>query len=37
MAIEKFRFVSPGVQFNEIDESVIQPQPPAIGPVIIGS
>jgi hypothetical protein len=36
MAIEKFRFVSPGVQVNEIDESVIQPQPPAIGPVVIG-
>jgi hypothetical protein len=36
MAIEKFRFVSPGVQFNEIDESVIAPAPPAIGPVVIG-
>ena len=36
MAIEQFRFVSPGVQINEIDESVIQPTPPAIGPVVIG-
>jgi len=36
MAIEKFRFVSPGVQFNEIDESVIAPTPPAIGPLVIG-
>jgi len=36
MAIEKFRFVSPGVQFNEIDESVVAPLPPAIGPVVIG-
>lgn len=36
MAIEKFRFVSPGVQINEIDDSVIAPTPPAIGPVVIG-
>lgn len=36
MAIEKFRFVSPGVQINEIDESVIAPTLPAIGPVVIG-
>lgn len=36
MAIEKFRFVSPGVQINEIDDSVIAPVPPAIGPVVIG-
>lgn len=36
MAIEKFRFVSPGVQFNEIDESAVQPVAPAIGPVVIG-
>jgi hypothetical protein len=36
MAIEKFRFVSPGVQINEIDDSVIPPTPPAIGPVVIG-
>ena len=36
MAIEKFRFVSPGVQVNEIDDSVIAPTPPAIGPVVIG-
>jgi len=36
MAIEKFRFVSPGVQVNEIDDSVIAPPLPAIGPVIIG-
>jgi hypothetical protein len=36
MAIEKFRFVSPGVQINEIDDSVIAPTPPAVGPVVIG-
>jgi len=37
MAIEKFKFVSPGVQINEIDESLIPEAPPAIGPVIIGN
>lgn len=37
MAIEKFRFVSPGVQTNEIDESIIPPELPAVGPVIIGN
>jgi len=36
MAIEKFRFVSPGVQINEIDESIVTPTQPAIGPVVIG-
>ena len=36
MAIEKFRFVSPGVQINEIDDSIVTPLPPAIGPVVIG-
>jgi hypothetical protein len=36
MAIEKFRFVSPGVQINEIDDSIITPTPPAVGPVVIG-
>jgi hypothetical protein len=37
MAIEKFRFVSPGVQVNEIDDSILTPVPPAVGPVIIGN
>jgi hypothetical protein len=37
MSVDKFQFVSPGVQFNEIDESVIVPQAPAIGPVVIGT
>lgn len=37
MAIEKFRFVSPGVQVNEIDDSILPPNPPAIGPVVIGN
>lgn len=37
MAIEKFRFVSPGVQINEIDDSILAPAQPAIGPVVIGT
>jgi len=37
MAIEKFRFVSPGVQINEIDDSIIPPAAPQMGPVVIGN
>ena len=36
MAIEKFRFVSPGVQIKEIDQSVLAPAEPVIGPVVVG-
>jgi hypothetical protein len=36
MAIDKFNFVSPGVQINEIDDSVIAPASPELGPVVIG-
>ena len=36
MAIDKFNFVSPGVQINEIDSSIITPASPELGPVIIG-
>jgi hypothetical protein len=36
MPIDKFRFVSPGVQVQEIDNSQIPRLPDAIGPVIIG-
>ena len=32
----KFRFLSPGVHFEEIDQSVVIKQPPAPGPVVIG-
>lgn len=35
-SIKKFRFVSPGVQINEIDQSQIPRLPDPIGPVVIG-
>jgi len=37
MAIEKFRFVSPGIQVSEIDDSIIPTPFPATGPVVIGN
>lgn len=36
MPIDKFRFVSPGVQVQEIDQSQIPRAPDEIGPAIIG-
>ena len=36
MSISKYRFVSPGVFVNEIDNSQLPAATPAIGPVIIG-
>ena len=36
MAVDKFRFVSPGVQVAEIDRSGIPTTAPVIGPAIIG-
>ena len=36
MSVKSFKFVSPGVFINEIDNSFIPSQPDAIGPVIIG-
>jgi len=36
MAVDKFKFVSPGVFINEIDESIIPPLPERMGPLIIG-
>jgi Phage tail sheath protein subtilisin-like domain/Phage tail sheath C-terminal domain len=36
MSVSKFRFVSPGVQVHEIDNSQLPRVPEAIGPVIIG-
>lgn len=36
MSVDKFRFVSPGVQVQEIDQSQIPRTPEQIGPVIIG-
>ena len=36
MAVKKFRFVSPGVFVNEIDNSQVPASPAGLGPVIIG-
>ncbi len=36
MAVDKFKFVSPGIFIDEIDESVLQPLPERMGPLIIG-
>ena len=36
MSVKNFKFVSPGVFINEIDNSFIPRSPSAIGPVIIG-
>ena len=36
MSVKKFRFVSPGVFVNEIDNSQIPASPVGIGPVVIG-
>ena len=36
MAIDKFKFISPGVFINEIDESTIPELPERQGPLLIG-
>ena len=36
MAANKFKFISPGIFLNEVDESQIPPAPEVEGPVIIG-
>ena len=36
MSVKSFKFVSPGVFINEIDNSVIPRTAEAIGPVVIG-
>ena len=36
MSAQKFKFVSPGVFLNEIDNSQLPREAPAIGPIIIG-
>ena len=36
MSVKKFKFVSPGVFINEIDNSFIPRRPDAIGPTVIG-
>tara|TARA_R110000824_G_scaffold160957_3_gene335980 strand:- start:3830 stop:6985 length:3156 start_codon:yes stop_codon:yes gene_type:complete len=36
MSVKKFKFVSPGVFINEIDNSFLPKESPVIGPVVIG-
>ena len=36
MSVKRFKFVSPGVFINEIDNSALPAQTENIGPVIIG-
>ena len=36
MSAKKFKFVSPGVFLNEIDNSILPREPSDIGPMIIG-
>lgn len=36
MAVDKFKFVSPGVFIDEIDESILEPLPERMGPLVIG-
>ena len=36
MAVDKFKFVSPGVFVDEVDESAIPELPERMGPLIVG-
>ena len=36
MAVDKFKFVSPGIFIDEIDESILEPLPDRMGPLVIG-
>ena len=36
MSVDKFKFVSPGVFIDEIDESGIPSSPVRMGPVVVG-
>ena len=36
MAVDKFKFISPGVFINEIDDSAIPELPERMGPVVVG-
>ena len=36
MAVDKFKFVSPGIFVDEIDESILEPLPERMGPLVIG-
>ena len=36
MSVDKFKFVSPGIFVEEIDQSQLKAEPARMGPVIIG-
>ncbi len=36
MSVDKFKFVSPGIFLDEIDESALPPLPERMGPMIVG-
>ena len=36
MSVKKFKFVSPGIFLNEIDNSQLAREPEAVGPTIVG-
>ena len=36
MSVKKFRFVSPGIFLNEVDNSQLPAEAAAVGPVIVG-
>jgi hypothetical protein len=36
MAVDKFKFVSPGVFIDEVDESAIPELPERMGPLVVG-
>jgi|2_EtaG_2_1085320.scaffolds.fasta_scaffold06361_2 hypothetical protein len=36
MSVDKFKFISPGIFIDEIDESALPPLPERMGPVIVG-
>ena len=36
MAVDKFKFISPGIFISEIDESQNPVAPPIMGPIIVG-
>tara|TARA_Y100001973_G_scaffold105596_1_gene179387 strand:+ start:4722 stop:8021 length:3300 start_codon:yes stop_codon:yes gene_type:complete len=36
MGVDKFKFISPGIFIDEIDESILEPLPERMGPLIVG-
>ena len=36
MSVKSFKFISPGIFINEIDNSQLPAQPDEVGPVVVG-